>query len=65
MNKSYRSIWNEALGAWVAASELTSARGKKSKSRVATVAALVVAERRRGMGWGVGSIRAQREYGNR
>lgn len=31
MNKSYRSIWNESLGAWVAASEITSARGKRSK----------------------------------
>ncbi|RYF69468.1 MAG: hypothetical protein EOO22_16045, partial [Comamonadaceae bacterium] len=31
MNKSYRSIWNESLGAWVAASEITSARGKKSQ----------------------------------
>src|SRR5690554_3383185 len=30
MNKVYRSIWNESLGAWVAASELTSARGKRS-----------------------------------
>ncbi|WP_414629841.1 ESPR domain-containing protein, partial [Burkholderia cepacia] len=32
MNKIYRSIWNEALGVWVAASELTNARGKASKS---------------------------------
>ncbi|OXH91288.1 hypothetical protein CA831_07250, partial [Burkholderia multivorans] len=27
MNRTYRSIWNEALGAWVAASELDAARG--------------------------------------
>jgi trimeric autotransporter adhesin len=32
MNKSHRSIWNESLGAWVAASETTKARGKRSKS---------------------------------
>ncbi|WP_414142674.1 ESPR-type extended signal peptide-containing protein, partial [Burkholderia cepacia] len=32
MNKIYRSIWNDALGVWVAASELTNARGKASKS---------------------------------
>ncbi|WP_196489241.1 ESPR domain-containing protein, partial [Burkholderia cepacia] len=32
MNKIYRSIWNEALGVWVAASELTNARGKASRS---------------------------------
>ncbi|HSW20371.1 MAG TPA: ESPR domain-containing protein [Ramlibacter sp.] len=34
MNRSYRSIWNEALGAWVAASEITSANGKRSKAGV-------------------------------
>ncbi|MDM0027753.1 ESPR-type extended signal peptide-containing protein [Variovorax sp. J31P216] len=34
MNKSYTSIWNEALGAWVAASEAVSARGKASKGAV-------------------------------
>lgn len=28
MNKSYRSIWNEALGAWVAVSEIETAKGK-------------------------------------
>jgi autotransporter adhesin len=33
MNKSYRSIWNEALGAWVAASELTKGRGKSGSSK--------------------------------
>ncbi|RYG10537.1 MAG: hypothetical protein EON92_12460, partial [Burkholderiales bacterium] len=32
MNKSYKSIWNEALGAWVAASELCKTRGKSSCS---------------------------------
>ena len=31
MNKSYRSIWNEALGAWVAVSELETSKGKPSK----------------------------------
>ena len=30
MNKSYVSVWNEALGSWVAASENTTARGKRS-----------------------------------
>ncbi|MGF6789314.1 YadA-like family protein [Paraburkholderia sp. 35.1] len=33
MNKSYVSIWSEALGSWVAASEHTARRGKRSKSR--------------------------------
>ncbi|WP_269139271.1 ESPR domain-containing protein, partial [Burkholderia stagnalis] len=32
MNRAYRSIWNEALGTWVAASELASARGKSKRS---------------------------------
>ncbi|MDQ0571445.1 outer membrane autotransporter protein [Variovorax paradoxus] len=34
MNKTFRSIWNEALGAWVAASEVSAARGKKSSGTV-------------------------------
>ncbi|MEX3811976.1 YadA-like family protein [Paraburkholderia sp. BR13439] len=44
MNKSYISIWNEALGSWVAASENMSVRGKRSKSRTVagTIATAVV-----------------------
>ena len=34
MNKSYRCVWSEALGAWIAVSELISARGKRAKSSV-------------------------------
>ena len=49
MNKSYRSIWNESLGAWVAVSELTKARGKRSKSAVALAAAVLIAGS--GVGW--------------
>jgi hypothetical protein len=30
MNKFYKSVWNEALGAWVATSENCPARGKRS-----------------------------------
>ncbi|MGJ7615089.1 MULTISPECIES: ESPR-type extended signal peptide-containing protein [unclassified Variovorax] len=37
MNKSFKSIWNESLGAWVAASELACGRGKRSKSSAAVV----------------------------
>ncbi|MCS4534710.1 YadA-like family protein [Neisseria montereyensis] len=33
MNKSYRSIWNESLGAWVAVSEIENAKGKPAGSR--------------------------------
>src|SRR5690349_2918191 len=42
MNKSYRTVWNEALGAWVAASEITKARGKRSRSGAVTVAVALV-----------------------
>ncbi|MDC4655046.1 ESPR domain-containing protein [Acinetobacter baumannii] len=30
MNKIYRLIWNEVLGIWVTASELSKARGKRN-----------------------------------
>ncbi len=30
MNKIYRLIWNDVLGIWVTASELSKARGKRS-----------------------------------
>lgn len=40
MNKSYKTIWNESLGAWVAASELATGRGKSSRSRTAARAVL-------------------------
>ena len=43
MNRSYRSVWNESLGAWVATSEVTAARGKKSSSNRALVSSSVLA----------------------
>ncbi|BEP65225.1 hypothetical protein GmRootV213_57790 (plasmid) [Variovorax sp. V213] len=43
MNKSFRSIWNEALGAWVAASEVCTARGKNSSSITIGAALLATA----------------------
>jgi hypothetical protein len=30
MNTAYKTIWNTAIGAWVAVSEATRARGKRS-----------------------------------
>uniref|UniRef100_UPI002AB673B4 ESPR-type extended signal peptide-containing protein n=1 Tax=Paraburkholderia sp. J7 TaxID=2805438 RepID=UPI002AB673B4 len=42
MNKSYRSVWNEATGTWVAVQENAVARGKK-KSKGKVLAALGVA----------------------
>ncbi|HWU98741.1 MAG TPA: autotransporter domain-containing protein [Oxalicibacterium sp.] len=40
MNTSHRSIWNAALGAWVAVSEITRACGKRSGSVVALAASI-------------------------
>ncbi|QNK74853.1 YadA-like family protein [Variovorax sp. PAMC28562] len=34
MNRSFKSIWSEAQGAWVAVSEVAGGRGKKSRSGV-------------------------------
>ena len=33
MNKAYKSVWNEALGAWVAVSEIETSRGKRGSSK--------------------------------
>lgn len=37
MNRTHRSVWNESLGAWVAASEIARVRGKRSSSALALV----------------------------
>lgn len=42
MNTSYRSIYNHALGTWVAVSELACARGKRAGSAVCLTAALTL-----------------------
>lgn len=41
MNSTYKSIWNESLGAWVATSELCKARGKRSSSSVLAAGLLI------------------------
>ncbi|MDO9214023.1 MAG: ESPR domain-containing protein [Methylococcales bacterium] len=33
MNHIYHSIWNEAVGAWVAVSEISKGQGKRSANR--------------------------------
>ena len=43
MNESYKSVWNESLGAWVATSEITSARGKRSGSARTVLASAALA----------------------
>lgn len=59
MNKSYKSVWNEALGTWIAASELASARGKASRSVVlkgiAAVALIAAAQAGHASTIGVGT----------
>jgi outer membrane autotransporter protein len=37
MNISHRSLWNSALGAWVAVSEITRARGKHKSRKIPSV----------------------------
>ncbi|HYS65346.1 MAG TPA: ESPR domain-containing protein, partial [Paraburkholderia sp.] len=48
MNKSYKSVWNESTGTYVAASEVAKSRGKKSRNKKALVAAMLAA----GVGFG-------------
>lgn len=43
MNKSYRSVWNHALGAWVAVSEVDRARGGGRGASVVVLAAALLA----------------------
>jgi hypothetical protein len=54
MNKTYRSIWNEQTGTFVAVSENAAARGKKAlrKTRVALVLSAIAMT---GTGMGTGS----------
>ncbi|WP_353172017.1 ESPR-type extended signal peptide-containing protein, partial [Acinetobacter rudis] len=43
MNKVYKVIWNASVGAWVAVSELATAKGKSSKSvKVMTAASMLL-----------------------
>lgn len=43
MNKIYRTVYSETLGTWVAVSENTAARGKRSSSKTgAAVAAAML-----------------------
>ena len=38
MNKVYKSVWNESIGAWVAVSENSPARGKRNARGIALAA---------------------------
>ena len=42
MNKSYRSVWNQALGAWVATSEISRARGKSGSVKKMVLCSLLL-----------------------
>ncbi|NPT53451.1 beta strand repeat-containing protein [Paraburkholderia elongata] len=48
MNKSYKNVWNETTGTYVAASEVAKSRGKSTRSQKALVTALLAA----GVGFG-------------
>ncbi|WP_269765171.1 ESPR-type extended signal peptide-containing protein, partial [Burkholderia ubonensis] len=41
MNKSYRTVWNESIGAWVAVSENDKARGARCSLKSVTLVAVV------------------------
>ncbi|MGJ7603193.1 autotransporter-associated beta strand repeat-containing protein [Variovorax sp. LT1R20] len=49
MNTAYKTVWNAAIGAWVAVSETTRARGKRSTSRRAGRTAHLVEPMKVGM----------------
>jgi trimeric autotransporter adhesin len=42
MNKVYKSVWNESIGAWVAVSETAAARGKRNARLAKAVLASAV-----------------------
>jgi trimeric autotransporter adhesin len=43
VNKSYKTVWNETTGTYVAAPEVAKSRGKKSKSKKVLVVAMLAA----------------------
>ena len=53
MNKTYRSVWNDALGAWVATSELGGGRRKGAQRAAVTVAMVLLT---------MGAAQAQTHY---
>ncbi|MBU2409990.1 MAG: hypothetical protein KKC79_15245, partial [Gammaproteobacteria bacterium] len=42
MNKTYRTVWSEARGTWIAASENSKSRGKASAQNLASIALAVI-----------------------
>jgi hypothetical protein len=41
MNKSYKSVWNESTGSWVAVSELATGRSKSKRAKTAISKAIL------------------------
>jgi hypothetical protein len=41
MNKSYKSVWNESTGTWVAVSENATGRGKSKRAKSAISKAIL------------------------
>lgn len=43
MNKTYKVVWNESLGAWCAISETSKVRGKRSSGKAIIASAVIIA----------------------
>ena len=50
MNKSYKSVWNESTGTWVAVSELATGRSKSKRAKKALSKAILTQIAVGGMG---------------
>src|ERR1700733_892601 len=50
MNKSYKSVWNESTGSWVAVSELATGRSKSKRAKTAISKAILTQLAVGGMG---------------
>ncbi|WP_031357418.1 ESPR-type extended signal peptide-containing protein, partial [Caballeronia sordidicola] len=56
MNKSYKSVWNESTGSWVAVSELATGRSKSKRAKTAISKAILTQIAVGGMGLAGASI---------
>ncbi|WP_367619755.1 ESPR domain-containing protein [Caballeronia sp. SEWSISQ10-4 2] len=59
MNNVYKSVWNEALGAWVAVSETAKGRGKKSNKKIVSSVLLASASAAGGMAFAPAAFASQ------
>jgi autotransporter adhesin len=59
MNKVYKSVWNESIGAWVAVSETAKGRGKKSNKKIVSSVLLTSASAAGGLAFAPASFASQ------